>query len=647
MASFFEVIINTIKSIVREFFPYYIPKLLTFSRANYGDKFDCGITDFLFLLLIAFITSICYYRHFKNKYKDSDYDFYSDDKKCLKYEISEYMLLIPGLKLACKLSIINFILLLAYSNLHFKILKIAPYLIYIFILIVILYIIKTYKTQVEQKISFKHSKSSSKKYRYDTGFNELLENRLNTIFFIPNFQNLIEKLSLKEVNIPKIDTIISEDFNTKNITKPDIIKTLSLDLDGQKQYFDELKQTMIPELTKIMNEYCLSKISKDELINRGYNKTFFKEGSNLDEFIDDCVQVIQLYLSIDALDFGDFIANFGKDGNYYDDKKDIFVDIYNYADPCAINFHFKDFCEMKKVPIPKSLIDKDWSQFDTTLCSYIIQEAYEIPKLKKSFDDCKNLYYSVLNSFNNFKEQYFMESGIINTGTMGEQRVIDFFSIYEDEVKCFSNIRMEEKFSFETDMLVLTEGGIYSIEIKNFSESGRYGLHISKDGQWLKVINGKETPSKDVMKQVNNHLILGERFINKKLKEKGITEKIDLEPIIVIANDNIQVNNESDAQIVRISKLHTILKNGKKQYSQKLLDAVAEIIDENKKPALKYDCIDYIKTFENMVKMYHMNQKEKEKLCDNLKAATKEIISATSTNRIKNSFDEYNEYINS
>ena len=149
------------------------------------------------------------------------------------------------------------------------------------------------------------------------------------------------------------------------------------------------------------------------------------------------------------------------------------------------------------------------------------------------------------------------------------------------------------------------------------------------------------------MKQVNNHLILGERFINKKLKEKGITEKIDLEPIIVIANDNIQVNNESDAQIVRISKLHTILKNGKKQYSQKLLDAVAEIIDENKKPALKYDCIDYIKTFENMVKMYHMNQKEKEKLCDNLKAATKEIISATSTNRIKNSFDEYNEYINS
>ena len=625
------------------FFQEYLPRLITFSRhdivRNYTNvSILFAILDFIFLLLITIVITVCYYFYLKKKNKNNKNDN-GDDKD--NHNPNYAFTIKPWLKTAFILSIINLILVIASSIFNTNYLDIAPSLVYIFALLITFYIIMDYKKRSLKKAKLKEDVHYIK-------YNQLLREIDNINFYNDhiNYQNRINELPLKNVKIPKIDIVKIDDLNPKAEPRKDIVKTLSLDLDEQSQYFKQLQKDMIPQLKKIMEKYYINDKSSSE-INYYEYKNFFKEGCTLDEFIEDCICVIQLYLGVVVLDFDYFGMKRENENSehrhFYDEDYSMCLieDYHHYTNHYFTNFGIKEICDMRKINFPKSLEGKSFSGFEKNIQEFILFQVYQNPKLRKNIEDCDNLYISVSNSFKNFKEKYFMESGIIDRGIKGEERVMDFFSLYDDELKYFNNVRLEEKFSFETDMLVLSEGGIYSIEVKNFSESGRYGLHITKDGQWLQVKDDIQTPFKDVMTQVNNHLILGERFINKKLKEKGIDEKIDLEPIIVIANDNIKIENDSDIEIVRISKLHTILKKGQKHYSKKLLDSVEEIIKENQKQALKYECIDYIKTFESMVKMYHVGTEEKEKLQANLKMISQDILSVIPLKKFEDKLSMY------
>ena len=211
---------------ITDFFNVYIPNLLTFSRYDRLELDEWGwvlvsIHDFVFLLLVALITSFCYYRYFKNRSEDKNNC--TNPKKRLNCEISEYkFIFMPWLLIIRNLAITNAIALFIMSFLNFKILDISPYLIYIFSLVIIIYIIRHYKVEAENRIVLKNTGTSQALNNLYANFERVSFGDDNTLI---NYQKLIDDLPLKDVDFPHVNPITPRDFDTKKITKSDIIKT--------------------------------------------------------------------------------------------------------------------------------------------------------------------------------------------------------------------------------------------------------------------------------------------------------------------------------------------------------------------------------------------------------------------------------------
>ena len=220
--------------------------------------------------------------------------------------------------------------------------------------------------------------------------------------------------------------------------------------------------------------------------------------------------------------------------------------------------------------------------------------------------------WNINDSYNVLFEELDKDRGVIFSGVAGEQAVEDEFKIYKDELEYFSNIRFEEDdLSVETDGLIVSERGIFSIEIKNYKFQK---LRISKDGRWTKCIYDDEETIKDVGSQMNRHIIITERLFNNYLKEQGIKEKIEIKPMIIIANNDIEIENESDMLIVRTSQIYNNFKKSNCKYSKKTVTAIKKYIKDNKLPAKKYKITNYEKTFENITKSILDNKDNNVKL---------------------------------
>lgn len=207
--------------------------------------------------------------------------------------------------------------------------------------------------------------------------------------------------------------------------------------------------------------------------------------------------------------------------------------------------------------------------------SYIynqLSKSAYIGPLKNLFEeynfDINKTLHSVLDSlyrYNNFyyeeKNNFYKEYGIIKSGIKGEQRVNEELEIFKDVIWNLPNIRLEyEDTSVESDNILITEKGVFSVEVKNFGEGGGYSLIISKDGQWLKQFeNGKVEPMKNVASQVNRHIGIKQSFLNDELK-KVLNDPdlpyVKIYPIIVIGNDKVLIQNESDLPIMRPSSIY-------------------------------------------------------------------------------------------
>jgi hypothetical protein len=94
---------------------------------------------------------------------------------------------------------------------------------------------------------------------------------------------------------------------------------------------------------------------------------------------------------------------------------------------------------------------------------------------------------------------------------------IETFSPVPNRPRCFMNIRLEiNGQSMETDCLVISKKGVFSIEVKNYAEHGNYELHLTKGGQWRKIFrNGRTEPlDKNITQQLNRHMALKQKFVH-------------------------------------------------------------------------------------------------------------------------------------
>lgn len=196
-------------------------------------------------------------------------------------------------------------------------------------------------------------------------------------------------------------------------------------------------------------------------------------------------------------------------------------------------------------------------------------------------------------------------------GILGESAVDKELSLYKDKILNLSNIRLEtEGTTVESDNIIISEKGIFLVEVKNYGAGHGGKLKISQDGLWTRHDNkGKEIEVEDITAQVYRHIGITQRFLNEQMKKNNINiPYIEIKPIIVIANKNIKIENESAIPILRISNIYHYISSYKSQHmlEENYWKSIELILNKSNKGAKSYTvplCADKIK--ENYKAIYH------------------------------------------
>lgn len=212
-------------------------------------------------------------------------------------------------------------------------------------------------------------------------------------------------------------------------------------------------------------------------------------------------------------------------------------------------------------------------------------------------NELKNFNASVINKYSN-------DFNAIDLGVEGEKRMdkeLLSFS-YNNEFKFLKNVVLKfEGKSFETDFLIFSKYGIFSIEVKNIGENGNFGIRITNDGQWLKVLNnGNTVPMSDISSQVNFHTSMTEKMLHQYKKEKNVVLP-EVKPAIIIANNNVMIDNQARLPVFRISQFIHELKSNPITMDENTQTDLYEWFQQFIIPAKKYEAEDFV---ENIEKSY-------------------------------------------
>ncbi|WP_066622550.1 nuclease-related domain-containing protein [Clostridium magnum] len=196
-------------------------------------------------------------------------------------------------------------------------------------------------------------------------------------------------------------------------------------------------------------------------------------------------------------------------------------------------------------------------------------------------------------------------------GIYGENSVDRELDLYRDKLLNLSNIRLiVESNTVESDNLVISERGIFCIEVKNFGVGRRGKIKVSKDGLWSRLsAEGDVMEVNDVTSQTYRHIGLTQRLLNEELKRQGVNlPYININPIIVFVNPAIKIDNQSDVPVLRLSNIYHHISTFKTdtRIDEKYWGVIENILNAHNQGAKPYPvklCAD--KIIQNYMEVYN------------------------------------------
>ena len=185
-------------------------------------------------------------------------------------------------------------------------------------------------------------------------------------------------------------------------------------------------------------------------------------------------------------------------------------------------------------------------------------------------------------------------------GRIGEELINDTLDLY-DNFYTLKSIRLEVEDnkgnmqSIESDNIIISKYGVFVLEVKNFGMLSDYDIIIERDGRWLKryLNTGNVATMKNATDQNNRHIIYLNKLINKTLN-RSMTDYIEVDGIVVIANNKVRITNNSDNQnIFRISELYSYIKKQPVVLTQEEMDKIKDVLESNNLEPLKFPINDY------------------------------------------------------
>lgn len=202
----------------------------------------------------------------------------------------------------------------------------------------------------------------------------------------------------------------------------------------------------------------------------------------------------------------------------------------------------------------------------------------------------KNDLIRYLNEFSNAKEQLFREYNIVAKGSKGEDKIADIIYSFNDwEVIKNANFLVEGN-KIENDFIVIDEGGISTIEVKNIGNRNEILIIDNLGRVTRKTKAGRKLETYDMLAQNIRHLAY-----LKKLIQNELPFEININPIIVIASD-IRIKNESDVLILGPNQIFNAIKAFPKSLDAKQVLDAKELLLKNLVEESEYPYTDYLST---------------------------------------------------
>lgn len=216
-------------------------------------------------------------------------------------------------------------------------------------------------------------------------------------------------------------------------------------------------------------------------------------------------------------------------------------------------------------------------------------------------------------------------------GEIGERCVAEELAPYEGQIIVLPNLRLEvEGESIESDFVLVSPYGIYVLEVKNLGSSGGYDLRIEKDGRWSKVYHGGIEPMDSPVHQNERHILYLEKYINGELGRE-LDDYLRVQGMVVIANDKVNIVNESDNLILRYTNVMSALRREPVVMKEAEMKQIGEILSKAGLPPKEYTIPNYLIYYYNIVLLmdeYAEWKEEIEKLREYVNLYREKVLSS-------------------
>lgn len=270
--------------------------------------------------------------------------------------------------------------------------------------------------------------------------------------------------------------------------------------------------------------------------------------------------------------------------NPYSNQKQSTNKILDFIAPGIELLYGKDICD-KLCEIIK---DTDYSLTnDSTELNFNFVFKSLIEQFKHYYTNARSL--CIKNDFN-----------AILSGAKGESAVSRHLELYDDEMIILDNLTIGFKGkTAECDSILITKFGIFVIECKNFGKSGNFSINIASDGAWSRVYINEATNKKTVVPlersatiQNIEHARILQRALKDLLGDK-FSERFNVKDFVVISNDIVQINNNSDQKVFRISSIYNHISKFKEKISEDEFEFLKKSILKCTVESKKFEYFDY------------------------------------------------------
>lgn len=207
-------------------------------------------------------------------------------------------------------------------------------------------------------------------------------------------------------------------------------------------------------------------------------------------------------------------------------------------------------------------------------------------------------------------------------GREGENLVNQHINMHHNIINLYDvNLKFNSK-QIQCDNILITKKGIFVLEVKNYGTNSNYSLFIDKDGRWLKKTRDNFSKLSNATEQNNRHVAILDDAINSTLGNT-LDDFIEAKNIVVIANDTINICNNSNNQIVlRPSEIYPYLQSiDKTVFTEDQINKIKNIILSNMVKAPKYPMYDVFSELDDTIvniRLYVDNISKSLALCSNL-----------------------------